>query len=119
MYEIGPSFWSKAIFMAELLIAEAIMVSGLKRRPYFVLRLIACVVFCFGLSLAMPIINGALYASFLFLMLFAATLLCAKLCFDESFRTVLFCVLAGYAVQHIAFELFDIAVTAIDRKSVV
>ena len=111
MYEIGPSFWSKAIFMAELLIAEAIMVSGLKRRPYFVLRLIACVVFCFGLSLSMPI-NGALYASFLFLMLFAATLLCAKLCFDESFRTVLFCVLAGYAVQHIAFELFDIAVTA-------
>lgn len=112
MYEIGPSFWSKAVFMAELLAAEALMVSGLKRRRLFPLRLAAGAAFCFGLSFAMPVIDGVAYSAFMFLALFAATLLCAKLCFDESFRTVLFCVLAGYAVQHIAFEFFDIAVTA-------
>lgn len=88
------------------------MASRLKRRQYFALRLTACAVFCFGLSLAMPIIDGALYSSFLFITLFAATLPCAKFCFDESFRTVLFCGLAGYAVQHIAYELFDILMTA-------
>lgn len=108
MYEIGPAFWSKAIFMAELLIAESITVIGLKRRPYFVLRAAAAVLICLGASLAMPLIDGALYASFMFVTLFVVTLAAGKLCFDESFRTILFCGLAGYATQHIAFELFDI-----------
>lgn len=108
MYEIGPAFWSKAIFMSELLTAEAITVCGLKRRPYFLLRAAAAVFFCLGAALALPMIDGALYSSFLFVTMFAVTLAAGKFCFNESFRTILFCGLAGYAVQHIAYELFDI-----------
>lgn len=112
MYGTGFAFWSNAVFMVELLVAEFIMSSGLKPRSYFPLRAVATLVVLFGLSLAFPSIGGVLYSSFLFLSLFALSFAGLCFCFGESLRTVLFCLLAGYATQHIAYELFDITMLA-------
>ncbi len=114
MYNTGPSFWSNAVFIAELLIAEFIMSSGLKRRSYFPLRAIVAAIVLSGCSLAFPSIGGAIYSSFLFFSLLALSFAGLCFCFDESLRTVLFCSLAGYATQHIAYEIFDIAMLAMN-----
>lgn len=109
MYETGALFWTNAVFMAELLIAELIMSSGLKRRAYFPLRAVVAAVVLFGCSIAFPSMNGVLYSLFLFLSLFALSFGGLYFCFDASLRTVLFCALAGYATQHIAYEISDMS----------
>lgn len=109
MYEINAFFWYKAVFMAELLIAETLMICRLKKRKAFALRSIAAFLLCIGAAFAMPVADdGALYATFMYIAFFAVTLAALYFCYDVGFRIVVFCGLAGYAAQHIAFELFDI-----------
>lgn len=118
MYELGSLFWYKAVFMGELMIAEALMTLRLKRKPRFVLRVVSCIVLCFGFSFAMPIVSyGAAWCSFMFLAMFAATVASIKLCFDESWLTVLFCAITAYTVQHTAFQTFDFINVALGLSS--
>jgi len=110
MYDIDAFFWYKAIFMLELLIAESLIVFRFKRRRHFILRALSAFVICEGVAFAMPVIDdGALFASFMYLVFFVVTLVVMWFCFDVKFRTVTFCGLAGYAAQHIAYEIFDIS----------
>ena len=110
MYEIDAFFWYKAVFMAELLLAEMLVSFRLARRKKFWLRIAGAVMVCIGVAFAMPVLDdGALFATFMYLAFFGVTLGALWLCFDVDFRTVAFCGLAGYAMQHISYELFDIA----------
>ena len=113
MYALSPLFWYKFVFMAELIAAEALTAHRLKRRRAFFPRLIASVVFCFGVAAAMPIVSyNALWCSFMFLVMFAATLGCMALCFKEKPLNILFCGAGGRARQHIAYELYDLSILA-------
>lgn len=111
MYELNQLFWYKPMFMLELIIAESVFVFRLKRRSNFSIRLIFGLLGCFGIAFGFPVlVYNALYNSFIFLSLFAATLLVMKLCFDESWLTLIFCGLGGYTAQHIAYQLYDLSV---------
>ncbi len=111
MYEMTQLFWYKIIFMTELLAAESLFVARLKRRSFFVLRLLGAIVLCYGVAFVFPILSyNALYCSFLFLGLFGTTFLMLKFCFAEKCTNLLFCAVAGYTVQHIAFILYDLIV---------
>ncbi len=103
-------FYKSVQFVLELLIAEGLFLWRLKRKNLFPLRLIAAVaaVFLFAWLLPVPVQN-AFYTSFVFLVIFGFTLLAAKLLFRESWVKLLFCCLAGYTVQHLAYELYNLA----------
>lgn len=102
-------FWYRPIFMAELLCAEALFCLKLKRKPYFLLRLGLMVLLCLRVSFLIPIVSySALYNAFMFFAMFAVTIPLMKFCFEESWKGIFFCAFAGYGVQHIAFQLYDI-----------
>lgn len=114
MYSPSPLFWYKFVFMAELIIGEALTAHRLRRRRFFALRLLSSVIICFGVAAALPIASyNALYCSFMFLVMFASTVACMALCFKEKPLNLLFCALAGYTTQHIAYELYDLSVLCI------
>lgn len=111
MYELTPLFIYKFQFMAELLFAEGLISFRMKRKPLFLLRLFLSVAACFGFAYAVPIAAyNAAYCSFLFISLFSFTVCMMKVCFDERWVTVVFCAVAGYTVQHVAYVAFDFIV---------
>lgn len=108
MFAVTPLFVYKVQFMAELLVAEGLIVYRLRRRPHFVLRLLASLAACFAFAFFVPILGyNALSCSLLFTLMLLMTIGVAKFCFDEKLSTIIFCALAGYSVQHIAYEIFD------------
>lgn len=106
-------FWYKLIFMTELLSSEALFVHRLKRRRFFAARAVGATAICYSAALLFPVpVYNAAYSSFLFIALFAVTALCIKLCFDEPFINIIFCGVAAYSVQHIAFQCYNIIIVA-------
>ncbi len=114
MYEFTAFYLYKAVFTTELLISEYLMCVKLKRRPYFVLRYLLAITLCLGFSFAIPVVAyNALYCSVVFLLMFGFSLLTMKMCFEESWVTVIFRGLAAYTTQHIAYQIFDLLVLGI------
>ena len=114
MYEFTAFYLYKAVFMAELLVAELLMSVGLKRRPLFALRYSLCCVFCMGAAFAIPVIAyNALYCSFVFLFMFAITLPAFKICYELNWVSVVFRGVAAYTTQHIAYQIFDLGMMTV------
>lgn len=102
-------FWFRPVFMLELIVAESFFAKKLMPRKMFRLRFILGLIICIGVSFAVPYkIENGLYLSFMFILMFAATVVLGIVCFDESVKTVLFCAIAGYTVQHISSEMCEI-----------
>ena len=107
-------FWYKLVFMAELLAAEGLATYTLKKKPRFALRVVLCVLGCEAVAFLYPLFDfgyNAVYSSFMFLLLFAATLAALKICYDEPWVNVLFCGIIAYTTQHIAYETYNFLVT--------
>lgn len=107
-------FWYKAVFMAELLFAEFMFTVRLNKKNRFALRLFLSCAICILVAFALPIFGyNAFYSSLLFFTLFFVSILVLKLlCFKESWLNVLFCCIAAYAVQHIAFETCNLIIVS-------
>lgn len=109
MYEFSNLFFYKFQFTLELLAAEGLFLVHLKRRDHFIIRLIISIVFCFGACFAVPIISyDALYISVMFFILFIVTIAAACFCFDQPFINIIFCLISGYTVQHIAYSIYQL-----------
>lgn len=105
----------KIIFLVEILAAEALFCHNLRRRPWFWLRLAVSLVFCFAAAALYPLGSYTVFShSALFFSIFFVTLLACRVCFDESWWNILFCGIAAYSVQHIAFVIYEILVTGLD-----
>ncbi len=112
MYELTPLFYYKFQFIAELIIAEAILFCYCKRKDKFILRVLISVVASFLFALIIPIVvYNALYCVFLFLMLAGFTVLMLKFCFDERIFTIVFLAVSAYAIQHIAHQAYELIST--------
>lgn len=113
-----PLFWYKLIFLGELLVAEGLVCYKLRRREHFWWRLfssvllLACLVFFFPL----PVFN-AFYSSFMFLVIFALTILAMVFLFDEPWLSLLFAGLIAYTIQHLAYETFNLLITVFSLGS--
>ncbi len=95
-------------FVAELLLAETIYMYRLRRRKLFPLRLLLSTAACFLFAFLVPVLaDNAFYFSFIFLVIFAFSVLAAKAVFKERWLTVLFCAIAGYTTQHLAYEIYN------------
>lgn len=111
-------FYKSFQFVIELLIAEILFVAKLQRRSYFILRLIAGTALLFLFSFFFPVIpDNAFYVAFMFLVIFSASLCYVKFLFAETWFKVIFCCMAGYTVQHLAYELFNLINTAIGANA--
>ncbi len=102
-------FWFRPIFMFELLFAEGMFAINLNFRKGFAWRLPLGLALCFGASFAFPYtIGGSVYYSLMFIGMFCITLAVGALCFDAPMKNIVFCAIAGYTVQHIASECYEI-----------
>lgn len=109
MYEFTAFYLYKAVFMAELLVAELLMCMGLKKRPLFALRYTLSCVVCIGIAFAIPVIAyNALYCSLVFMLMFGVTLPTLKICYELNWVSVVFRGVAAYTTQHIAYQVFDL-----------
>lgn len=105
-------FWYKFQFMAELLVIEALFTYKLRRRKLFWLRLVLCLAVIFTVVTFFPVRYEPLYSSFMFLLFFVLTIAGMAVCFSDRFMNILFCGLAAYTVQHIAYLVYTIIVNA-------
>ena len=116
-YDIDSAlFWYRAIFMTELFISEMLFTWKLSKRPFFAARVAASYIVCLGAAMAFPILSyGAVYAAALFFVLFAISVIMLRyVCYNERWQTIMFYGAAAFAVQHIAYELFNLLVIAFD-----
>ena len=114
MYDITPLFWYRPLFMTELLAAEFIFFLKLRRRTAFARRTALAVALCYAVAFAFPVaFYNAAYCSFMFICLFLVTVAAGKIVFDEPLSNLLFCGIAAYAVQHIAYEVNDLLVVTL------
>lgn len=97
----------KLLFMLQLLVGEGLFLLRLERKRRFRFRLAVSAAGLLAAAAVFPIpVENAWYVSFLFLSLFGLTLLALWFCFDEPFGNLLFCAVAGYTVQHLAYLLY-------------
>lgn len=108
MYELTQLFLYRPLFMVQLLGAEFLFAFRLEKRNRFWWRFVGSIVACLGLSFAFPVAAfNAVYSSFMFICLFAITICALCFCFKASFQNVIFCAIAGYTVQHVAQEVYE------------
>lgn len=97
----------KLLFMVQLMVGEGIFLLRLERKRRFLPRLAVSAAGLLAVAALFPIpFENAWYVSFLFLSLFVLTLAALRFCFDEPFGNLLFCGVAGYTVQHLAYLLY-------------
>ncbi|MFA6796853.1 MAG: ATP-binding protein [Bacilli bacterium] len=108
MYEFSNLFFYKFQFILELLTAESLFLIHLKRKDHFLLRVILSLLFCLVMSFCIPIVSyDAIYISVMFFAMFLFTVAGACFCFDQPFINIIFCLIAGYTVQHIAYSVYQ------------
>jgi hypothetical protein len=118
VFKMAPLFAYKFLFLTELLISEWLFLMRLKKKPNFWPRFIAGNLLCYGFVWIFPILfYNAVYASFMFLMIFVFVTAVMKSCFNESWRNIIFCSIAAYTVQHIAYgvSLLALILTGLDH----
>ena len=76
MYDFdAPLFYFKFVFLAEILVAEALIAYRMKRRPHFAWRAAGAFVCLLLFTFALPVpFYNAIYSSALFMMIFLLTL---------------------------------------------
>lgn len=102
-------FYKSFLFVAELLVAEGLFIGKLKKRSYFPLRVALAVILITGIAFLLPAgINDPFYCAFLFTLIFGITIPAWEFCFDEKWFTIVFCCFAGYTVQHLSYEAYNL-----------
>lgn len=101
-------FWYKIVFMLELIIAELIFIVNLRKRSHFTVRAVCSIAGLLLVAFLFPIVDySAWWTCIMFAIMFFASLIGIKICFNESWWNIVFCGLAAYTVQHIAFVVSD------------
>ena len=113
MYDTSQTlFLYRPLFMATLLFAEALFAARLSTRRLFGLRLAPALILCFGASVAYPlpasVSQTPWYSALMFLTLFAVSAAGMAIVMKGSVKNIVFCSVAGYTVQHIAQETYEL-----------
>lgn len=98
--------------MSELLLAEFLFTPRLYKRSRFPLRVLIGLAVCFAAAFLFPIFPEvsytAWYCAIMFLVLFAVSVGALALMYQGSFKDIVFCAIAGYTVQHISQEVYEL-----------
>ncbi len=100
---------SNLYFAIEVLLGEMIFLAGCPRRKHFVLRFLLGVAGTLALAYLFPMPGSIRYNVFYsllrFIVLFAYTVGGMAFCFDLKLTPLVSACVAGYAVQHIAYQI--------------
>ncbi|HIY62326.1 MAG TPA: GHKL domain-containing protein [Candidatus Mediterraneibacter stercoripullorum] len=119
MLQESQLYWYKVLFLFELLAAEGIFSFKLRRRNHFPVRVLASVGICLIFAVFYPLMDyTVMYNSGIFFAIFLMTLFGFRFCFDESWWNILFCALAAYSVQHIAFVTYNMVIMGLDLENI-
>ncbi len=111
----SPLFWYKLVFTGELVLAEIFSSYTLTKKNKFALRVTLSIFVVFAVAFLLPILfYNAVYSSFLFLVIFFASLIAMKMCFNEPWQNIFFCGLVSYTTQHLSYETFNWICTVFD-----
>ncbi len=109
MFDLSQLAMYRPIFMAQLMFAEGLFTTNLSRRSHFFLRLIVSVVACILASVFFPILAyNAIFSSLMFFGMFLVTAAALIFLFDCPVKNLVFCAIAGYTVQHIFQEAYEL-----------
>ena len=98
-------------FLFELYVFYALTTRRLDRAPRFWLRALgglgAVLALAYGAAFCYRSVGGTAPGRIaIYVLLFAATMAHLRLCFDETFPTVLICASAAYAAQNLCYKLY-------------
>ncbi|MDE7406000.1 MAG: ATP-binding protein [Clostridiales bacterium] len=98
-------------FVVELYVFYALVTLKLNRAKYFVLKVVVGFVVvlaaAFCISFFYELYGQTVWGRILvYLFLFGLSTVHVKLCFDEDYKTVLFCCSLAYAAQNLVYKLF-------------
>ena len=112
-------YWYKILFLFELFVAEGIFSYKLRRRSCFVPRAAGAAAVSILIAVFYPLADYTVaYNSGIFFAIFFVTLIGMKVCFDESWWNILFCAVAAYSVQHIAFVTYNMLVMGLNLEGI-
>ena len=106
--------YSLVPFFIQLVVAEAVFMYKLKRRPLFWLRVgigfFVSAGFLYLISLAMvaSMSSSILLLCLLYIVAFIFSVGVMAMCFDESFFTLMFAGVSAYALQNLSYRLLNI-----------
>lgn len=110
--------YSLLLFTLEITVAEVLFSAGLRKRKYFVLRLLGWFVAMAGaaaLCCLFPsvVFENVFVMSFLFVGLFVLSFLLMLMCYDEPWVNVFFCGICAYTLQHMAYGFSNFLISLI------
>ena len=124
MWQAIVDFIFDSEYMLQLIVAEILCTLGFRRRKYFIVSAIAGIIvsvaFYYGLMYTIPyfslfgfnsVLNRALWG-WRWLLSLVVTALFLKLCFKESWWSILFVTSAAQASQHFGHRLRNLFMTA-------
>lgn len=110
-------FWYRLVFLTELLLAEGLFTFRLRRRENFFWRLVGSILALYLIVFFLPILRteqaslAVALNSVTFLLIFVLSVVFLYITFREPFINILFCALASYTTQHLAYEIYSLVVT--------
>lgn len=105
--------FSSILFVVELMVAEFLLTFRLKHKSLYALRFAGLVAISLLAAFLIPSIENAWYNFFVYLALFAVTVLGLKLIYNEPWINVIFCGIAAYTMQHLAYQFTNLLFTLI------
>ncbi len=107
-YPINSLFFFRLIFMFELLLGEALFCYKFERKEKFYIKAPLGILSCFVLALIFPIpFSNAFYSMAMFFIFFLYTIGIALFLFKADWRMILFCLICGYTVEHVSYEIYN------------
>lgn len=104
-------FLYKILFMAELLVTEALFTLKIDKRKHFALRVLASIAVCASVAVFYPIFPDFSYSwwytSIMFTVMFMVTFAAIFFVYDLSPTAAFFCAVTAYTIQHLVYELFS------------
>ena len=107
LYPINNLFVYRFIFMAWLILGEALFLYKFERKKKFGLRLFFVLLACFTFALIFPIPTpNPFYSMFMFFFMFLFTYGAGFFLFRTNWKILLFAMICGYTCEHIAYETY-------------
>lgn len=105
--------FSNFLFMIEILVAELLMTLRLKRNGAYRLRMLLVATALIGVSLLIPTVDTAWYSCLIYLGMFALSVIGLKIIYNEPWINVVFCGVAAYTAQHLAYQFTNLVFTLV------
>lgn len=104
--------FNRLLFVAELWGTFFIFACRLRKRRLFWLRYFGCIAVIMGIATVTVLFpDDAWLMSFIYIAVFVFSVCATKLCFDEPWQNLIFCGVAAYTTQHLAYEFGNLVLT--------